>query len=329
MNSKAELKRTAASLGPRVHPPSPHGGVEEHPKLNRALQACWDSAGVPAFKRPCPSVTIALSEEALQQMWIERLTGWSYYLEPVLLERIALALHKGKGITPEQQEYLKDLKNLGDDLRNFFQLFSVAHQIPKPIQSLVKVVGQVRDQVRLGEIQRARQQAGKLLALLDKTRRIHWPKLRVDPDATSGFLRERVARMQRVLARNKITALEFHQFKKDFRLVFSVYAEIHPRRGRLPAGNVLVARKKLVKKMHQALLTTKYRQELKYRKVLITLPEQFRSDFLRLLAAIKIESGLARPRETEMQLTSICYNSGRLGGAAGGFAKNEPGLKRP
>ena len=54
--------------------------------------------------------------------------GRSYYYDPVFLEAISESLTTGRELTPEQMEYLKHLKNTGDDLRNFFLLFSTDHQ---------------------------------------------------------------------------------------------------------------------------------------------------------------------------------------------------------
>lgn len=222
-------------------------------------------------------------------MWLEHLTRWCYYFEPAMLEVICKRLIQGQRPTARHMEYLKALKNTGDDLRNFFQLFSVAHEVPTLIQSLVKLVGQVRDQVRLGELQRARRQARKLLEAVSRCGRGDWPELRTNPATKARFLRSRVHRMQRLLAAHTITAYEFHELKKDFRLVYSVYYHLYPEEARASAGpDTFTGAKKLVKRMHQVLLEQKYKHGMKYRTTPIRLPEDFRAHLLRFLGTIKI-----------------------------------------
>jgi hypothetical protein len=188
-------------------------------------------------------------------------------------------------------EFLKALKNTGDDLRNFFQLFSAAHEVPTNIQSLVKIVGQIRDQVRLGELQLARKQARKLLEVVSRCGQGDWPELKTDPAAKARFLGARVRRMKRFLALKRITAYDFHELKKDFRLVYSVYYHLHPEEARASTGpGTFTGAKKSIKRMHQVLLEQKYKNGVKYRTTPISLPEDFRAHMLRFLGTIKITS---------------------------------------
>jgi hypothetical protein len=302
MNANASLTRRKPALAQGQRPSARR--FKEYPLLNQALDACWE-AGAPIVKIPVPAVVIVLTADSLQQMWLEHLIRWSYYYEPLHLEKIARALQAGQRITPPEQEYLKDLKNVGDDLRGIFQLFSVGHQIPKPIQALVKMVGQLRDQVRLEETARARSQARELLALLARAGKIDWPELQVDPKAMGGFLRERIAGMQQLLGRKNLTARDFHQIKKDFRLVFSVYYCLNPRLARLPPKrNVFLTTKRLIKKMNRLLLEQKYWQNFKYRQAIITLPVAFRSFLSRFLSAVNITTrALRRPSSPRSRLT--------------------------
>lgn len=224
-------------------------------------------------------------------LWLEHVARWCYYYEPGKLEAISERLILGRGVTKVQLEYLKDLKNLGDDLRNFFLLFSVVHQVPIRIQSLVKMVGQIRDQVRLNAVERAKRQAHKLIAILTTASDIKWPVLRTKPAAKCRFLRSRIATMQALLKRKSVTAHEFHDFKKDFRLIYTVYYTLNPDEARWSAEqNTFTTAKKLIKRMHQVLLEHKYKHGLKYRATLVTLPKKFRVHLLDLLSTIKVTS---------------------------------------
>jgi hypothetical protein len=234
---------------------------------------------------------IILSEQAMTGMWLEHMTHWAFCFEPATLEGICERLIEGQEPTREQMEYIKHLKNTGDDLRNFFKLFSVAHEVPTIIQSLVKIVGQVRDQVRKGELQRARKQARKLLDVVLRCGKVAWPELQADPAAKARFLRTRVTRMKRCLALNTITAYDFHELKKDFRLVYSVYYQLYPEAARASTGlDTFTGAKKLIKKMHEVLLEQKYKHGIKYRTTWISLPEDFRAHLLRFLGSLKITS---------------------------------------
>jgi hypothetical protein len=255
--------RTARKASVSRRPPA-RGKLAEHPALDRALQEGWERWRKDCARQPIRPVVIRLNKLALQRMWIERLVRWSYSYEPVMLEMIAADLAARNPLTDEQLEYLKDLKNRGDDLRGFFQLFSVAHEIPRAIQALVKMVGQIRDQVRLGEIRRAQLQARELRQLLARTLRVRWPQFQV-------------------------SAHDFHQFKKDFRLLFSVYGYLHPQPDRVkPKQDAFSATRQAVKQMHQVLLEGKYLRALRYREFRITLPEEFQIHTLRLLRAVKL-----------------------------------------
>jgi len=259
--------------------------------LQRSIKACWRSAREAVPRTTAAPFVIAITDDSLRRLWTEHVARWCYYYEPARLEEISERLLRGRSLTRLQLEYLKDLKNLGDDLRNFFLLFSVVHQVPPRIQSLVKMVGQIRDQVRLVELFRAKQQAHKLIALLSKSSDIKWPALRTKPVAKCRFLRSRIAQMQALLKHKTFTAHEFHGFKKDFRLIYTVYYSLNPEAARRPADqNTLTAAKKLIKRMHQVLLEHKYKHGLRYRATLVTLPKKFRAHLLHLLATIKITS---------------------------------------
>lgn len=263
--------------------------LREYPELNRALAACWEESRGAIPKKAPARVVLVLSEESMQTMWIERLVRWCYYFQPAMLASIGRALIKERKIMSRQKEYLRELKNTGDDLRNFFTLFSVAHQIPLAVQMLVKIVGQLRDQVRLGEFKRAKHTANELLGLLAKAGKIDWPALRVDPKEMCEFLAEIIAGMKESLAREKMTGFEFHQIKKDFRLLFSVFYFLYPKAARLPEKrNAFLATKTVIKKMHLVLLQNKYAEGFKYRKMLVTVPLEFRTHVLRFISAIQI-----------------------------------------
>lgn len=260
------------------------------------MRACWggtrgrSSRGVAAPLSSAP-VVITLGEQAMAGMWMEYLTHWAFCFEPATLEGVCASLIKGRGPTSEQMEYLKHLKNTGDDLRNFFKLFSVTHAVPATIQSLVKIVGQVRDQVRLGELQLARKQARKLLEAVTRCGKIDWPELQADPAVKARFLRTRVVRMKRLLALKTITAYDFHELKKDFRLIYSVYYQLFPDQARASTGaGTFTGTKKVIKRMHEVLLEQKYKQGIKYRTTPIRLPKDFRAHLLRFLSTIKITS---------------------------------------
>jgi len=204
---------------------------------------------------------------------------------------VCKTLIQGLRPTNGQMEYLKTLKNTGDNLRNFFQLFSVAHEVPTIIQSLVKIVGQIRDQVRLGELQLARKQARKVLKVVPGCSKVDWPELQTDSAAKARFLRNRITRTKRFLALKTITAYDFHELKKDFRLVYSVYYHLYPEEAQASAGpDTFTSTKKLIKRMHEVLLEQKYKNGIKYRTTPITLPEDFRAHMLRFLGTIKITS---------------------------------------
>jgi hypothetical protein len=262
---------------------------KEYPRLNRSLEACWADFSRIISNAPRSPASLVLTANSMQQMWVEHLIRWSYYYDPSVLERIGRILGRERRITPEQLEYLRQLKNMGDDLRHFFQLFSVSHRVPKPIQALVKMVGQIRDQVRLNEGKRAARQAGELLRLLAASGKIHWPELQVNPVAMRAFLRERIAAMLQLLDRTQMTAHDFHQVKKDFRLIFSVYFYLHPRAAQAPLRrNAFVAAKMAIKKMNRVLLADKYRRAVKYRDIMIVLPSEFRMRVWRFINSIKI-----------------------------------------
>jgi hypothetical protein len=199
---------------------------------------------------------------------------------------------------------LKNIFKFGNRscLRNFFLMFSVTHQVPSLIQSLVKMIGQIRDQVRLGQLRRAKHQARTLLRLLSKSSQIKWPELRTEPAAKCRFLRSRIAHMKKFLARTSLTANEFHQFKKDFRLVYAIYYSLNRKEALLPtSANALLVAKKVIKRMHQVLLEQKYEYGLKYRETAISLQTKFRQHLLRCLGAIKVTS----PRPKELRISSI------------------------
>jgi len=269
--------------------------------IEKAIRTCWDGICGNKFRRltpatSCTTPVIALNEQAMAGMWMEHLARWCYYFEPTLLEGICERLIQGWGPTKGQMEYLKTLKNTGDDLRNFFRLFSVAHEVPNIIQSLVKSVGQIRDQVRLGEMQLARKQARKILDVVPRCGKVDWPALHTDPAAKARFLRARVTRMKRFLALKRITAYDFHELKKDFRLVYSVYYHLYPEEACASTGpRTFTGAKKLIKKMHQVLLEQKYKNGVKYRSTPISLPEDFRAHMLRFLGTIKITSRANTP----------------------------------
>ncbi len=293
MPPKSESRPRAVRLTPGGQP-EPFGG--ELAAIDEAIRTCWDrtyghkSRGLaPTSFSTAPVIT--LSEQAMAGMWMEHLARWSYYFEPEMLEGLCKRLIQGLRPTKGQMEYLTTLKNTGDNLRNFFQLFSVVHQVPTVIQSLVKIVGQVRDQVRLGELQRARKQARKLLDVVPRCGKVDWPELQTDPAAKARFLRNRVTRMKRFLALKTITAYDFHELKKDLRLVYSVYYHLYPEEAHASAGpGTFTGAKKLIKRMHQVLLEQKYRRGIKYRTTSLSLPEDFRAHMLRFLGTIKITS---------------------------------------
>lgn len=264
--------------------------------IDEAIRTCWDRACAHKSRGLAPATSatalvVTLSEQALVGMWMEHLARWSYYFEPEMLEGVCKRLIQGLRPTKGQMEYLTTLKNTGDDLRNFFRLFSVVHKVPTVIQSLVKIVGQVRDQVRLGELQLARKQARKVLKVVPGCSKVDWPELQTDPAAKARFLRHRVTRMKRFLALKTITAYDFHELKKDFRLVYSVYYHLYPEEARASAGpGTFTGAKKLIKRMHQVLLEQKYRRGIKYRTTSLSLPEDFRAHMLGFLGTIKITS---------------------------------------
>lgn len=263
--------------------------VRDHDRLNHSLQECWERQRKSLVGKTVLPAAIVLTDDSLRQMWVEHLARWSYYFDPALLETIGQTLCNGKKLDAEAEEYLKQLKNTGDDLRNFFQLFAVAHDIPKPVQCLVKIVGQLRDQVRLQEFQRARKEARELLILLAKAGNIAWPELRVDPAAMAGFLSERIAGMQQLLGHENISGYDFHQIKKDFRLVFSVYYYLHLKPMGITADeSAFCATKKIIKKLHLVLVEKKYKNNFKYRDGQLTLPEEFRRHLTQFLHVIRI-----------------------------------------
>lgn len=272
----------------------PFGG--ELTAIEEAIRTCWDGACGHKSRRLAPAtfstaLVITLSKQAMAGMWMEHLARWSYYFEPEMLEGACNRLIQGLRPTKGQMEYLTTLKNTGDDLRNFFRLFSVVHQVPAVIQSLVKIVGQVRDQVRLDELERVRKKARKLLEVVPRCGEVDWPELQTDPAAKAHFLRNRVARMKRFLALKTITAYDFHELKKDFRLVYSVYYQLYPEAARASTGmDTFTGAKKLIKKMHEVLLEQKYKNGIKYRTTPITLPKDFRAHMLRFLGSLKITS---------------------------------------
>ena len=276
-------------------PPEAPPGRTACADLTQALQARWKACRVLAPEHPAGLVVITLTEESLHSMWLARVGGWCYYYDPALLRAISRTLIRGRSLSDPQIEYLKHLKNLGDDLRDFFLLFSVSHRVPQLIQSLVKMVGQLRDQVRLSEFRMASQQARKLVRLLPMSGKIQWPELRVDPVEKRRFLAQRLAGMKQLLARKDLTAHDFHQVKKDLRLVHSVYFCLHPEPARSSAaGLAFSATKKIIKLMHHVLLEEKYKRQLKYRATVITLPEEFRHHVLLLLAKIRVTGRPAR-----------------------------------
>jgi hypothetical protein len=225
----------------------------------------------------------------MHQIWTEHLTRWCYFFDPVMLEEVSGRLMRHRRLSQRHLDYLRELKNVGDDLRNFFQLFAVTHRVPRRVQRLVKLIGQLRDQVRLGEFRRASKQARQLLKLMTRSGRIQWPELAVNPAKGRDFLCSRIASMKRLLERRTLTAFDFHNVKKSFRLVYTVYFCLYPKEARLPAKrNALSAVKRLIKKMHQRLLEEKYRRGLKYRTTLVSLPEAFRTHLLSALATITI-----------------------------------------
>src|SRR4051812_1544182 len=164
----------------------------------------------------------------MQLMWTEHLARWCYYYDPATLERISRRLMRERRLTPSQREYLRNLKNIGDDLRNFFQLFAVTHRVPRLIQQLVKLVGQIRDDVRLDEFQTAGKRARQLVKLVTRSRRIHWPELAIDPARGRDFLCARMDEMKRLLDRPQLTGHEFHRIKKHLRSVYTVYFCLYP-----------------------------------------------------------------------------------------------------
>ena len=94
--------------------------------LGRNLRSTTQGGG---SAKPSTAPVITLSEQAMAGIWMEHLARWCYYFEPAMLEDFQRLIH-GRGPTPGQMEYLKTLKNTGDDLRNFFRLF-----IPSPMRS--------------------------------------------------------------------------------------------------------------------------------------------------------------------------------------------------
>ena len=97
--------------------------------------------------------------------------------------------------------------------------------------------------------------------------------------------------MRRFLALKTITAYDFHELKKDFRLVYSVYYHLYPEQAHASAGpGTFTGAKKLIKEMHQVLLEQKYKSGIKYRTTQITLPEDFRAHMLRFLSTVKFTS---------------------------------------
>ena len=259
------------------------------PDLNRSLKACWQAFRGAILKAPVGPLVVTLTGDSMRRIWMEHLARWSYYYDPVFLEAISERLTTGRELTPEQMEYLKHLKNTGDDLRNFFLLFSTDHRVPRLMKSLVKMVGQIRDQVRLGELQRANAQAQELLELMPRSGKIDWPKLEADPVTRSRFLRGRIARMRRLLTRERLTAYDFHEVKKDFRLIHTVFLCLCPEEAQLPTGqDAFWGTKKLIKKMHQVLLEQKYKSAIKYRDTVIRLPEECRAHLLLVLDAIRV-----------------------------------------
>jgi hypothetical protein len=86
-----------------------------------------------------------------------------------------------------------------------------------------------------------------------------------------------------------MTGFEFHQIKKDFRLLFSVYYFLYPKEARLPEKrNVFLATKTVIKKMHLVLLQSKYAEGFKYRKMLVAIPLEFRTHVLRFINSIQV-----------------------------------------
>ena len=128
--------------------------IGKYADINHSLQSCWEAFRELVPQKPSGSLVIALTQDSMRRMWTDHLVRWAYYYDPARLEGISQRLMRGRRLTRPQLEYLRNLKNFGDDLRTFFQFFAVNHHVPKPIQSLVKMVGQLRDQVRLGELSR-------------------------------------------------------------------------------------------------------------------------------------------------------------------------------
>lgn len=118
----------------------------ESPKpadLRRSIKACWRSGREVIHETASAPLVIVITDDSLRRLWTEHVARWCYYYDPARLEEISERLIRGRSLTSVQLEYLKDLKNLGDDLRYFFLLFSAVHQVSPLIQSLVKMAGQI------------------------------------------------------------------------------------------------------------------------------------------------------------------------------------------
>jgi hypothetical protein len=263
--------------------------LKEHQKLNRGFTKHWQELQILLSASPPAPISLVLTEQAVQDLWLEHLARWSYYYEPIRVARIANALVKRKSVTPAEEEYLKHLKNAGDDLRTFCRLFSVLHETPRPIQLLVKKVGQIRDCVRLGRTKRTKEHGRELLKLMGKVGEIRWPALRPSPARVRRCLLERITEIKQRLVYSQMTGKEFHGLKKDFRLLFTVYYSLEPEKAQLPVQeNPFLAIKQTIKKMHQLLLERKVKEGLKYRSALLTLPEEFAITLKLFVGSIRV-----------------------------------------
>jgi hypothetical protein len=263
--------------------------LDEHQALNRAFAKCWEDLRALLSASPPAPVNLVLTEDRVQDLWLEHLARWSYHYEPIRVTKIAKALIKRKAVTPAEKEYLRHLKNAGDDLRAFCRLFSVRHKIPKPIQSLVKKVGQMRDCARLGPTKRTKEQGRELLTLMDRVGEIEWPALKPSPAAVRRCLLDRIREIKRRLVYSRMTAKEFHGLKKDFRLLFTVYYSLELEKAQLPVQeNPFLAIKQTIKKMHRLLLKRKVEQGLKYRRTLLTVPDEFAVTLRLFVSSIRV-----------------------------------------
>jgi hypothetical protein len=238
--------------------------------------------------------SLQIDESAARLFFSTAHRHWDNLFSENYLRQLVTELLAGESLDPRQVSYVEDLKIRGSSLRLAYLLFTSRHEVPQNLQFLVKKLGELKDLSKLPPHGRILAKTQKLQEWIEKDGIIRLRQELQSFQCAStleirDYLRATLLGTLEILENNTISAYQFHELKKKLWMLFELIFSLGGPAGPNPEYRKLFKLvNKLMKKIHDPILSLKHGDGHSRREIQVIIPEGLRTKLVEILLAINI-----------------------------------------